>query len=104
MWHYTPRQTYPAIHNRTKNIQALRLAMTLAQEAEIRYKKYDGLDDDDPSVMQISSVPHSEVLAFQRQSGHPRNMQIWMWFKMWLYPDLTWKQILLGIHMEKRDI
>ena len=39
--------------------------MTLAQEVEIKLKKYEGLDHDDPSVMYISSIPHSEVLDIQ---------------------------------------
>ena len=41
--------------------------MTLVQEAEIRLKKmYEDLNDDDPSVMQISAAPHSEVSAEPR--------------------------------------
>ena len=30
--------------------------MTLAQEAMIKLKTYEGLNDDDPSVMQISEI------------------------------------------------
>ena len=51
-----------------KNIQTSRQAMTLAQEAEMKLKKYEGLNDDYPSAMQVSVVPHSEVLAVQGQS------------------------------------
>ena len=36
--------------------------MTLAQEAEIKLKMYKGVNDYDPSVIQVSAVPHSEVL------------------------------------------
>ena len=50
-----------------KNIQTLRYAMTLPQEAEIKLKRYEGLNDNDPSVMQVSAVPHSEVLAVKGQ-------------------------------------
>ena len=39
-----------------KTIQTLRHALTLAWEAEIKLKMYEELNDDDPSVMQISSV------------------------------------------------
>ena len=31
----------------------LRHAMTLIQEAETKHKKYEGLNDDDPSVIQV---------------------------------------------------
>ena len=37
-------------------IQTLRHAMILVQEAEIKLKKFEGLNNDDPSVMQISSI------------------------------------------------
>ena len=30
--------------------------MTLAQEAETKLEKYKGLNDDDPSVMQINTI------------------------------------------------
>ena len=49
--------------------------MTLAQEAEIKPEKYEGLNDNDPSVMQISAVLHLEVLALQGLSGQPGNVQ-----------------------------
>ena len=49
--------------------------MTLAQEAESKHKKYEGLNDDDPLVMKISSVPHSEALVVQGQSGQPGKTQ-----------------------------
>ena len=42
--------------------------MILAQEAEIKLRKYEGLNDDDPSVLQVSAICHSEVLAEQGQS------------------------------------
>ena len=42
--------------------------MTLAEEAEIRVKRYDGLNDDDASVMQISVVP-----CLEGQRGQPGN-------------------------------
>ena len=56
-----------------KTIQTLRHAMTLAQEAEIKLKKYDRLNDDDPSVMQISSILQSEVMTIQGQNGQSGN-------------------------------
>ena len=56
-----------------KNVQTLRHAMTLAQEVEIKLKKYQDLNDDDPSLMQVNAVQHSKVLAVQGQSCLPRN-------------------------------
>ena len=36
---------------------------------------YEDLNDDDPSVMHVSAVPHSEVLAVQGQcSPHENNL------------------------------
>ena len=52
----------------------MRHALTLAQEAGIKLKKCEGLSND-PSVMQISAVLHSEVLAVQGQSGQPGSTQ-----------------------------
>ena len=40
----------------TKTIQTLRHAMTLMLETEIKLKMYEGLNNDDPSVMQISTI------------------------------------------------
>ena len=74
-----------------KNIQTLRHAITLAQEAEIKLKKYKGLIDDNSSVMQVNSVPHSEILAVQGRSSpqgnnlnsnHKQGMNV---------PRLNWK-------------
>ena len=49
-----------------KNIQTLRNDMTLTQEAEIKFKRYKGVnDDDDSSVMQVIAFPHSEVMTVQ---------------------------------------
>ena len=55
--------------NRAKTVQTLRLAMTLAQELEIKLKKYEGFNDNDPSVMQVSATPqlHSTVMAMHSQ-------------------------------------
>ena len=53
----------------------------LAQEAEIKLKKYKSLKDDDQSVMQVSAVPHSEVLAVQGL-----NRSAWTVLKV-QYPD-----------------
>ena len=52
-------------------IKLLRHATMLAQGAESRLKKYEGLSDDHPSVMQISSNPQLEsvVMAIQRKSA-----------------------------------
>ena len=57
-----------------KTIQTLRHAMTIAPEAEIKLKKYEGLNYDDPSVMQISSILQSEVMAIQGQIHHLGNI------------------------------
>ena len=48
-----------------KNIHTLRHAMTLAQEVEFKLKKYQDLNDDDPSVMQISTV----LVQFMHKCG-----------------------------------
>ena len=49
--------------------------MILAQEAEIKLKRYKGLNDDDPSVMQVSTVPHSKELAIQVQRSPYQKIQ-----------------------------
>ena len=56
-------------------IHTLRHVMTLAQEAEIKLKKYKGLNDDDPSLLQISSIPYPEVMPIQGESGQTGSMQ-----------------------------
>ena len=88
----------------TKNIQTLRHAMTLAQEAEIKLKKYKGSNDDDPSVMHVSVVPHSEVLAVQRQSSPHGNNQDSNQIQHMNAPRLNWKQILYVISVEEKGI
>ena len=37
--------------------------MNLAQEVEIKLKKYEDLNDDNSTVLQISAVPHYKVFA-----------------------------------------
>ena len=37
--------------------------MTLAQEAEIKLKKYKSLNDDDPSVMQVNTIPQPDPIV-----------------------------------------
>ena len=50
--------------------------MNLAHEAEIKLKKkYEGLNDDDPSLLQISAILHSEEMAVQEHSDSSRNTQ-----------------------------
>ena len=51
----------------TRTVQTLRFAMTLDPELEIKLEMYERFHDDYPSVMQISSIPQSEVLAIQGQ-------------------------------------
>ena len=45
--------------------------MSLVQEAEIKLMKYEGLNDDATSSMQISTVPQSDptVMIIQGQSA-----------------------------------
>ena len=43
--------------------------MPLAQDAQIKLTKYDSLNNDDPSVMEVSAVPHSDILAVQGKSS-----------------------------------
>ena len=38
-------------------------------------QKYKGFNDDDPSVMQVNAVPHSELLAVQGQNSLLGNIQ-----------------------------
>ena len=52
---------------RRKTIQALRHAMTLAQEAEIRLKT-EGLNDDNSSVMQIVTAAQSDPVVMSIQT------------------------------------
>ena len=56
-----------------KDIQTLRHAITLAVEEEIKLYKYDGLNDDDPSVMKVNAIPHSEVIAVRGKVTCPKN-------------------------------
>ena len=65
--------------------------MTLAQEAEIKLKKYEGLDHDDPPVMHISAITHLEVLAVQGQNSQPRNTQSINQILDMTIPRLSWK-------------
>ena len=74
-----------------ENIQMLRHAMTLAQEAEIKLKKYEGLNDDVPSLMQVSAILHSEVMAVQGQCDLPRNTQGNNHVQDMKAPRLNWK-------------
>ena len=48
-------------------ILILRQAVTLAQEAEVKLKKYESLSDDDSLVMQIHSVSQSESMIRANQ-------------------------------------
>ena len=43
--------------------------MNLAQEAKVKFKMYEGLNNDDPSIMHIIAVQYLEVLAVQGQSS-----------------------------------
>ena len=65
--------------------------MTLAQEAENKLKKYKGLNDDDPSVIYVTTVPHSEVLAVQGQNGLSGNTQGSNQIQAVNVPRLNWK-------------
>ena len=65
--------------------------MNLTQEAEIKLQKYKGLNDDDPSVMQVSEVPYSEVLAVQGRNGPPGNTQGSNQVQDLNAPRLSWK-------------
>ena len=49
--------------------------MTLPQVAEIKLKKYEGMNDDNPSVMQVNSVSQSDsiIIAIQGQGTQPVN-------------------------------
>ena len=47
--------------------------MTIAQEVELKLKMYEGLNNDDLSAMQVSAVPHSEVLAVHGIRSPPGN-------------------------------
>ena len=37
--------------------------MTLPQEVENMLKKYESSNDDNPSLIQVSAIPRSEVIA-----------------------------------------
>ena len=65
--------------------------MTLAQETEINIKKYGYINDDDPSVIQVSTVPHSEVFAVQGQSSLHGNNPYSNQIQYMNTPRLNWK-------------
>ena len=44
--------------------------MILPQEAEIKLTKYKGLNYGNQSVMQVSAVPHSEMLTYKDKVVH----------------------------------
>ena len=85
--------------------------MTLAQEAENRFKKYEDLNVYYPSVMQVCEVPHSEVLAVQGQSSlHVNNLDSNQIQDM-NEPGFNWKASLMcykcgenGIYLENVHI
>ena len=56
-----------------KQVAGTRPKQTLAEEAKIKLKMYEGLNDDDPSVMQINSVLQSDVMTIQEQGTQPEN-------------------------------
>ena len=49
--------------------------MILPEKAEIKLKKYKGLNDDDLSVMLLVQFHTRKVLAVQGQSSLPRDIQ-----------------------------
>ena len=55
-----------------KNIQLLRHAITLGQEAEIKLKKDEGSNDDNRTVIRVSTIMYSEVMVVQEQSDLPK--------------------------------
>ena len=60
----------------TKNISDFKICHDPSSRGRNQTKKKcKGLNDDDPTVMQISAVPHSEVLVVHEQNGLPRNTQ-----------------------------
>ena len=54
-----------------KTIQTLRHAKTLGQEVEMKLKKYKGLNDDDLSVMLVSTTSQLDptIMDIQRDTG-----------------------------------
>ena len=78
--------------------------MTLLEETEIKLKKYEGLNDDNQSVLQISAFQHSEVLAIQGQSGQPRNTQGSYQIQGVTVARLNWKANLTCYECGERGI
>ena len=85
-----------------KAIQILRQGVTLADEAEIQLKKYEGLNDDDLSVTQISTMPQAvpTVIDYMRticiQAGNCNpNGDI---------ARPNWKEVQLVRNVVKKDI
>ena len=72
-------------------IQTLRHAMTQAQEADIKLKNYEGSHNDDPSVMQTSSITQSEIMAIQGQTVQPENTWPVNQGPMLVTPRYNWK-------------
>ena len=61
-----------------KTIQTLRHAITLAQETEIKLKMFLAFNDDDPSVIQFSSIPESDsvVMTIKGQNAQVINQDL----------------------------
>ena len=68
--------------------------MTSAQEAEIKLKTYEGLNDNDPSGIQIHVVPYSKEMTLQGESCWPRNVQNMNQIQDVTVPRPNWKAIL----------
>ena len=60
----------------------LRHVITIAQETGIKFKTYKGPNDDDPSILKMSTVSHSEVLAVQGQSSNQKIHKVPIRYKM----------------------
>ena len=70
-------------------ISCAKIASSRSQNKTI--KKYDDQSDDDPLVMQVNAVPHSEVLPVQGQSSQHGNSPHSNQIQDINAPRLNWK-------------
>ena len=78
--------------------------MTLGQEAAIKLKMYEGLNNNYPSVIQISLMPQSVIMAMQGQNVQSGNLQPVNQDLTVAAPALTEILILHVTSVEKKDI
>ena len=70
-----------------KNIQTLKCGINLAQEANIKLKNYEGLNDEGPSVMQASAVLIQKCWLYKGKMVCVETVKMVTRYKIWMHPD-----------------